>query len=153
MILLSWCHFDLVWWWYMYLKCTAAIHKLARVKKLPGTRSRRPANFILENWDKLHSWLWAKSWLDTNFQPIRKSFDHVYEAPKVPGLVGISPIWGPSEPHTRGQTTSKLAENWCPVRIWSKVNGGVCPSFPKKIGVAYCTGTEPILWKHKCSYN
>ena len=32
----------------------------------------------------------AKSWLDTNFQPIRKSFDHVTEAPthsKLPTLI------------------------------------------------------------------
>ena len=39
-------------------------------------------------WDfrlKLHSEVWAKSCLDTNFQPIRKSFDHVTEAPKVLG--------------------------------------------------------------------
>ena len=35
-------------------------------------------------WDfrlKLHGEVWAKSCLDTNFQPIRKSFDHVTEAP------------------------------------------------------------------------
>ena len=38
-------------------------------------------------WDfrlKLHGEVWAKSCLDTNFQPIRKSFDHDTEAPKVP---------------------------------------------------------------------
>ena len=66
----------------------------------------------------------------------------MYEASKVPGLVGISPIWGPSEPHTRGHTTSELADNWCPVRIWNspKVNCGVCPSFPKKVSLGALAG-------------
>ena len=38
-------------------------------------------------WDfrlKLHGEVWAKTYLETNFQPIPKSFDHVTEAPKVP---------------------------------------------------------------------
>ena len=46
-------------------------------------------------WDfrlKLHGEVWAKTCLETNFQPIPKSFDHVTEAPKV-------------------QKTSELAEN------------------------------------------
>ena len=70
--------------------------------------------------------------MDTNFQPLPKSFDHVYEALKVPSLVGISPIWAPSEPHTRGQTTSEVAENWCPLRFWPKVPRGVWGIIPKK---------------------
>ena len=82
-------------------------------------------NFFSEKRLKLQVELWAKTRLDTNFQPLHKSFDQVYEAPKVPALVGISPIWGPSEPHTRGQTTSEVAENWCPVRFWPKVHHGV----------------------------
>ena len=40
--------------------------------------------FFLENWDKLHGRRLAKSWLDTDFQPPRTSFDHASEAPKVP---------------------------------------------------------------------
>ena len=40
--------------------------------------------FFSEKRLKLHGELWAKTWLDTNFQPLPKSFDHVYEAPKVP---------------------------------------------------------------------
>ena len=51
--------------------------------------------------------------------------EHLSEALKVPGLVGIRPILGPSEPHTHGQTTSEVAEKWCPVRVWPKVHRGV----------------------------
>ena len=58
--------------------------------------------FFLENWDKLHGRRLAKSWLDTNFQPIRKSFDHVTEAPKVWRAVRISHTRGPLEPPRRG---------------------------------------------------
>ena len=39
--------------------------------------------FFLENWNKLHGGVWAKMWLDTNFQPIWMSFDHASEAPKL----------------------------------------------------------------------
>ena len=59
-------------------------------------------------------------------------FDHVSKALKVPGLVGISRIWGYSEPHTRGQTTLELAKNWSPVRFWPKVHCGVWGVFLKK---------------------
>ena len=52
-------------------------------------------------------------------------FDHVSKALKVPDLVGISRSWGHSEPHSRGQTTSEVAKNWCPVRFWPKVHYGV----------------------------
>ena len=60
-------------------------------------------------------------------------FDHMSKGLKVPGLVGISCIWGHSEPHTRGQTTSEVAKNWRPVRFWPKINCGVEGVFPKKI--------------------
>ena len=82
-------------------------------------------NFFCDFRLKLHGEVWAKSCLDTNFQPIRKSFDHVTEAPKVRWAVRISPTWGPLEPPWRGQTTSELAENWCPGRIWPKLHHGV----------------------------
>ena len=42
-----------------------------------------PAQIFLENWDKLHGEVWAKSCVETNFQPIQMSFDHPYEAPKL----------------------------------------------------------------------
>ena len=42
------------------------------------------ANFFLEKRLKLHGEVWAKSCLDTKFQPIGTSFDHPSEAPKVP---------------------------------------------------------------------
>ena len=61
----------------------------------------------------------------TNFYRIWTMFDHVLKALKVLGLVGISCNWGSSEPHTRGQTASEVAENWCPVRFWPKVQPGV----------------------------
>ena len=44
----------------------------------------RPAQIFLENWDKLHGEVWAKACLETNFQPIRMSFDHPSEASKLP---------------------------------------------------------------------
>ena len=53
------------------------------------------------------------------------------EALKVPGLVGIRHIWEPSEPHTLGQTTLEVAENWCPVRFWPKVHRRVWDVFQK----------------------
>ena len=40
-------------------------------------------NFFLESRLKLHGEVWAKMWLDTNFQPIRMLFDHASEAPKL----------------------------------------------------------------------
>ena len=52
-------------------------------KKLEGCTVGQPKFF----WDfrlKLHGEVWAKSYLDTNFQPIRTSFDHPSKAPKVP---------------------------------------------------------------------
>ena len=47
------------------------------------TLDSRPAQIFLENWNKLHGQLWAKTWLDNNFQPIWMSFDHASEAPKL----------------------------------------------------------------------
>ena len=41
-------------------------------------------NFFCDFRLKLHGEVWAKTCLDTNFQSIPKSFDHVTEAPKVP---------------------------------------------------------------------
>ena len=89
-------------------------------------------NFFLENWDKLHGRRLAKSWLDTNFQPARTSFDHASEAPKVLKAARISPTWGPSELRRRGQTMSEEAENWWTATIWPNIDREVCPSFPKK---------------------
>ena len=51
---------------------------------------------------------------------------------------------------------SEEAENWCPGRIWPNVGRGVCPRFPKEIGLAYyivhrlesvlfsCSGASPL---------
>ena len=61
--------------------------------------------FFLEKCLKLYGEPWAKRWVHTNFYRIRTMFDHVSKALKVPGLVGISRIWGHSEPHTCGQMT------------------------------------------------
>ena len=72
----------------------------------------RPAQFFLENWDKLHGRRLAKLWLDTNFQPPQTLFDHASEALKVPKAVRIFPTWGPLELRRRGQTMSEEAENW-----------------------------------------
>ena len=41
--------------------------------------------------------------------------------------------WPTSELQRRGQTTSKLAENWCPVTFWPKLHRGVWGVIPKKI--------------------
>ena len=41
------------------------------------------ANFFLEKRLKLHGEVWAKSCLETNFQPIQMSFDHPSKAPKL----------------------------------------------------------------------
>ena len=92
--------------------------------------------FFLENWDKLHGQHLAKLWPDTNFQPPQTSFDHTSKAPKVSRAVRISPTWGPLELRRHGQTMSEEAENWCPAMIWPNVGRGVCPSFPKKFGLA-----------------
>ena len=101
--------------------------------------------FFLEKCIKLYGEPWAKRWVHTNFYRIRTMFDHVSKALNVPGLVGISCIWGHSEPHTRGQTTSEVAKNWRPVRFWPKVHCGVWGVFPKKIGLAYWTSSQIIL--------
>ena len=93
----------------------------------------RPAQIFWDCRLKLHGEVWAKFCLDTNFQPIQKSFDHVYEAPKVRRAVRISPTRGPSEPLWRGQTTFELAENWCPGGIWPKLHRGVWGRNPKKV--------------------
>ena len=53
------------------------------INRLEGYKLVQPKffwNFRL----KLNGEVWAKSCLDTNFQPIWKSFYHVTEAPKVP---------------------------------------------------------------------
>ena len=54
-----------------------------RLKLLLVRVAIRPAQIFLENWDKLHGEVWAKSCLETNFQPIRMSFDHPSEASKL----------------------------------------------------------------------
>ena len=53
-----------------------------------------------------------------------------------PGRGSMSPIWGPSEPPWRGQTTSELVENWSPGRFWPKLHHGVWGGNPKKIWAA-----------------
>ena len=40
--------------------------------------------FFSESRLKLHGEVWAKTRLETNFQPFLKSFDHASKAPKVP---------------------------------------------------------------------
>ena len=53
--------------------------------------------------------------MHTNFYQILTSFDHVSEAPKVPGLVRISPISGDlrsfGEVVKRGQNSIKIGMN------------------------------------------
>ena len=87
--------------------------------------SIRPAQIFLESRLKHHDEVWAKTRLETNFQPFLKSFDHASEAPKVPGSANSDPTLGPSEPPRRGQTTLELAENWSPGRFWPKLHRGV----------------------------
>ena len=68
--------------------------------------------------------------MHTNFYRIQTMFDRMSKALKVPGLVGISRIWGHSEPHTRGQTTLEVAENWCPVRFLAQSSSWSLRRFP-----------------------
>ena len=67
--------------------CKTCFHKsLWQVRKQMIWLGQYPlglAKFFLENWDKLHGEVWAKSCLETNFQPIRMSFDHPSEASKL----------------------------------------------------------------------
>ena len=86
--------------------------------------------FFSESRLKLHGEVWAKTHLETDFQPISKSFDQASEAPT---RANSDHTWGPSEPPWRGQMTSELAENWCPGRIWPKLHRGVWGGNPKKI--------------------
>ena len=62
------------------------------------------------------------------------------KALKVPGLVGISRIWGHSEPHTCGQTTSEVAKNWCS-GFGPKFTVEFEEFFQKKNGLAYILPT------------
>ena len=62
------------------LRCTIQKHRLTFTMSYCTIGQ---ANFFLENWDKLHGEVLAKSCLETNFQPIRMSFDHPSEASKL----------------------------------------------------------------------
>ena len=68
---------------------------------------------------------------------IRTLFDHMSKALKVPGMVGMSRIWGHSKPHILGQTTSEVAKNWCPVSGFGpKLTVEFEAFFRKKFGVS-----------------
>ena len=90
-------------------------------------------NSFLENWDKLHSEVLAKMWVDTKFYRIPATFDHASEALKVPKAVRISPILVRLELQRRGQTLPVCDKIWCPLTFWPKLYCRVCPISPKQI--------------------
>ena len=76
--------------------------------------------FFLESRLKLHGGVWP------NPRPRVRSF-------KVAILRLFRLKLPTSELRRRGQTTSEMAENWCPVTFWPKLHRGVWGVIPKKI--------------------
>ena len=65
-----------------HIYCT--FHSLRCKQFITGAHmDTRPGQIFMKNWDKLHGEVWAKSCLEPIFQPIRMSFDHPSEAPKL----------------------------------------------------------------------
>ena len=60
------------------------------------------AKFFSEKRLQLHNEIWPKPWLETNFQPIGKSFNHAARPPKVLKAVRIGSTWATSEAWPRG---------------------------------------------------
>ena len=121
------------------------------LNSMVGFETRTPKKFrqaycvvgqpnFLENWDKLHSEVLAKMWVDAKFYRIPATFDHASEALKVPKAVRISPILVRLELQRRGQTLPVCDKIWCPLTFWPKLHCGVCPISPKKIWAGlHCT--------------
>ena len=105
----------------------------------------RPAQFFLENWDKLHSEVLAKMWVDAKFYRIPATFDHASEALKVPKAVRISPILVRLELQRRGETLPVCDKIWCPLTFWPKLHCGVCPISPKLLIWELWTNIEDVF--------